>query len=235
LHHVVLETWTRRRSVLHARDARAKLLVLAGFLIALGTTRAMTGLAAACYGAFVLAGILLARLPAAELLLRATVVLPFTAAFALFALIEGQGGRAAAFLEKSYLSAAAVLVVAGSTRLPALLRGMESLGAPRLIAVIIQFVYRYLFVISEQAQHMRLAAASRGRARRLPEFRSAAGAVSVLFARSYGRAEGIHSAMLARGFTGSLPALESSRFRVPDALLAAGGLALALAIRLWNR
>jgi cobalt/nickel transport system permease protein len=61
--------------------------------------------------------------------------------------------------------------------------------------------------------------ASRCRApqgRRRPLFEAAAGAVAVLFARSYGRAERIHQAMLARGFQGHFELLEAPRTRLRD-------------------
>ena len=127
---------------------------------------------------------------------------------------------------KSYLSALAVLTVVSSTPLPLLLRGLEVSGAPRFLLLVAQFLYRYLFVISEEAQHMRVAASSRGgqaiglsgstgaRGRR---FRAAAGALAVLFARSYARAEEIHSAMLARAFEGRFHTLEALHFRGRDA------------------
>jgi cobalt/nickel transport system permease protein len=109
--------------------------------------------------------------------------------------------------------------------MPELLGGLESLGAPRFLVMVVQFLYRYLFVISEQAQHMRLAAASRGSARSSQgwrnRLRAASGAISVLFARSYSRAEGIHQAMLARGFQGHLRTLSPARFGWRDALLVA--------------
>jgi len=43
----------------------------------------------------------------------------------------------------------------------------------------------------------------------------------VLFARSYGRAEDIHRAMLARGFTGQFRPLGSLHFRGSDACFTA--------------
>ena len=63
---------------------------------------------------------------------------------------------------KSYLSALAVLLLVSTTPLPVLLRGFEMLGAPRFLLMVAQFLYRYLFVISEEAQHMRKAAMARG-------------------------------------------------------------------------
>ena len=61
-------------------------------------------------------------------------------------------------------------------------------------------------------------------------FRAAAGALAVLFARSYGRARDIHQAMLARGFSGRLPTLAAPHFGGADAaFLAVASLAPILA------
>lgn len=227
MHHVVLEQWSRRRSFLHARDARAKTLATAVLLITIGTAdRGFEALAPACF-ALLGAVALAARLPLGAALQRAAVVLPFCMVFAAVSLLGGETRRAALLVSKSYLSALAVLLLVASTPLPQLLRGLESLGVPRFLLMVTQFVYRYLFVISEQAQHMRMAAAGRG-----ARFRAAAGALAVLFSRSYARAESIHRAMLARGFAGRLPTLAPPAFRASDAAFLAGACALTLALRL---
>jgi len=98
-------------------------------------------------------------------------------------------------------------------------------GAPRFLLEVGQFLYRYLFVVSEEAQHMRKAAAARGASvqgwlSQRQRFRASAGALAVLFARSYGRAEDVHRAMLARGFQGQLPSLETSYFGRVDLIFA---------------
>ena len=142
--------------------------------------------------------------------------------------------RLKALLVKSYFSAAAVLVAAGSTPLPKLLWGFEALGAPRFLILVVQFLYRYLFVISEQAQHMRLAAQCRGSASRGLGFRRAAGAIAVLFARSYARAEGIHDAMLARGSAGEIRLLAGPRAGGRDFAFFAFGIAVIAAVRIWS-
>jgi cobalt/nickel transport system permease protein len=229
MHHVVLERWSRGTSFLHARDARVKLLLLVVYLAALATTAPLSAVAAACYAALVASAILAARLPIAGLAWRAAAVLPFAGAFALLSLLAGDAGRAASLVVKSYLSAAAVLTLAGATPLPKLVRGLESLGVPRFLTLTVQFLYRYLFVISEQAQHMRLAALARGGRLRLAH---AAGAVATLFGRSYARAEGIHGAMLARGFRGHIEPLSQPRLDAADFLFLAAGLAASAALRL---
>jgi len=142
-------------------------------------------------------------------------------------------------VEKSYLSALAALLLVSTTPLPQLLRGLETLGVPGFLLMVAQFLYRYLFVIVEQAHRMRLAGLCRGGLkRRSGGFRAAAGALGVLFARSYERAECIHRAMVSRGFQGHFRLLSSARFGPADAAfvcLAAGApLAASLSMRIWG-
>jgi cobalt/nickel transport system permease protein len=234
VHHVVLERWSRRESALHRRDPRAKIVVLLVFLMAVATTRHAFLPAGAGYLAILLAALVWARLPLASVLARAAVVLPFTLVFAVISFLAGEPGRAGMLVGKSYLSAVAVLSLVSTTPLPHLLRGLELLRAPRFLLMVAQFLYRYLFVISEEAQHMRAAAASRGTARtaRRARFRMAAGALAVLFARSYGRAEAIHQAMAARGFQGGFRLLTVLRFGWSDAGFVLIASTLPAAIRL---
>ena len=221
MHHVLVDRWSRGASPIHALDPRVKILSLVVFLIVLATTSANAAVTLAIDAALLLAGMLIGGLPLGTLLLRAMVVLPFSLTFGLISWIAGDSLRAVALIEKSYLSSVAVLLVVGTTPLPRLLSGLESLGTPRLLVLVAQFLYRYLFVISEQAQHMRLAASSRqgipGLHRR-SRFRAAVGALAVLFARSYYRAEGIDQAMLARGFSGKFPLLTPLRLKFADGL-----------------
>ena len=229
MHHVVVESWSRRASPLHARDARAKLGALLAFLIAVSTTAPQSQMAFLGYAILLVLAILFARLPMSALLRRALLVLPFSATFGLITWLGGNPMRAISLGEKSFLSGLAALLLVATTPLAELTRGLESLRLPRSLLLTIEFVYRYLFVISEQAQHMRLAARSRG-----SSFRASAGALGVLFARSWERADGIYYAMLARGFNGRFPAFTAGRFAFVDAmfLLTAAGAAILVRVAL---
>jgi len=234
MHHVLVDRWSRGSSPLHALDPRVKILSLLVLLIVLATTAANAAVPLTIDAALLVAGILIAGLPPGTLLLRAMAVLPFSLTFGLISWLAGDSLRAIGLIEKSYLSSVAVLLVVCTTPLPRLLSGLESLGTPRLLVLVAQFLYRYLFVISEQAQHMRLAAASRqgipGAHRRL-RFRAAAGALAVLFAHSYYRAEGINRAMLARGFSGKFPLLKPLRLRTADGLFLFAMIAFLVLVR----
>jgi cobalt/nickel transport system permease protein len=231
LHHVVVERWSRGASPLHARDARAKLGALAAFLIAVSTTPPRAQIAFAAYMGLLAIAIAVSKLPPVSMLRRAALVLPFSASFAILTWWSGDTMRAISLAEKSFLSGLAALLLIATTPLTDLLRALEWIRAPRPLLLVIQFLYRYLFVISEQAQHMRLAARSR-RGTGKGGFQASAGAIGVLFARSWERADGIYQAMLARGFSGRFPALSKTRFGAADAVFLFAAILLAEGIRL---
>ncbi|MBI1896586.1 MAG: hypothetical protein HYS04_08635 [Acidobacteria bacterium] len=214
---LTLDDWARGGSFLHRRDARAKLLAALLILVLLATCppRALAG-----FTVLLLAGVAAAGLPFTGVLVRASAVLPFALTFTVMNAVSGDPSRAFAMLAKSYLSAVAVVTLAGATAMPELMHAARRLGAPPALTAVAHFLYRYLFVIAEQAARMRLAAESRAAARRSrpARFRAAAGLVGVLFARAHLRAAHIHNAMLARCFTGEFRRLAQPCFRASDAV-----------------
>ena len=237
MHHAVVERWSRRTSPAHRRDPRAKIVALLVFLVALATAHRNLSLVSAAFFLLLIGTLSWARLPLAGALARAALVLPFSAVFAVIACLAGDPARGLALLAKSYLSALGVLFVVSTTPFPALLRGLDLIGVPPFLLMVGQFLYRYLFVIGEEAQQMRTAAAARGATVRQwtagsARFRAAAGALAVLFARSYDRAEQIHRAMSARGFLGHFQSLQPARFRLSDAAFAAVASLLPVLLRI---
>jgi cobalt/nickel transport system permease protein len=229
LRHAIVEQWSRGTSPLHRRDPAAKLVPLIVFLIVVATAHRRIVVLAGVMGALLVGAVLAGRLPLPRVLGRAAIVLPFSGIFALLSWASGDISRGLELVLKSYISVLAVLVVMATTPLPGLLRRLELLGVPAFVLTVAQFLYRYLFVVSEEAGYMRRAALARGGM----SFRSAGGALAVLFARSYSRAQDIHRAMLARGFNGRYIPLAPSRFTTTDALFAAGGGIVPIIVRLF--
>ena len=245
--HANVEGWSRGTSPLHAVDPRAKLGALLVFLTALATTSDRVSWIhdTWIYGAYfvlLLAAIAIARLPLLPMLGRATLVLPFSTVFALATWWAGNPRGALVLAAKSFLSVLATLILAASTPWVRLLDALATLHVPRPLILVIQFLGRYLFVVTDQAAQVMLAAQSRqgaSRHQRLDpckngarRFQAAAGAVGVLFARSWERADGIYRAMLARGFTGYYPAPAPRPFHARDAAFLSLSVAATLAVRL---
>ncbi len=132
---------------------------------------------------------------------------------------------------RGYLSAFAALLLMSTTPMPDLLAGLEWLRFPRFLLQVMQFLYRYLTVLVNEAGSMRQASLARAGRIRLLQFRQASGAAGVLFARSWARAQAIHRAMISRGFDGHMPAVARPQFGVADAGFAGGAAILIAGMR----
>ncbi len=217
MRHSRIERLANGSSIVHRLDARIKLILLLAFLVTVAlvpqTVAATWSLVNPLLWLALLpiAVMLSARLPSGALLLRACVVLPLSGTFGLLLWLNGDSQRAVAVVAKSYISATAALTLAATTRGPDLFRAFEFFKAPRIFVLLLHFTYRYIFVMAAQAIEMRDAARARGMRPRatLSGMQGAAGAIAVLFARSFSQAEAIHRAMLARGFDSRFaPAVE---------------------------
>jgi len=118
--------------------------------------------------------------------------------------------RFASIVIRTWLSVQMAILLTATTRFPDVLHALQHLRVPALLVAIISFMYRYLFVISDEAKRLM-------RAREARSARSATGAgggsvawgarvtgnmVGQLFLRSYERSDRVYNAMLARGYNG---------------------------------
>jgi cobalt/nickel transport system permease protein len=231
LRHARIERWSQGNTVLHRRHAAAKILATIVLLICIGTLT--HGMAATCgmYLALLLIAASAARLPLAAVLVRAAVVLPFALCFAVVSALGGDPVRAVLLVVRGYLSSLAALLLISTTPMPALIMGLEWLRAPRFLLLVMQFLYRYLIVLMNEANAMRLAQLTRAGSLRMLQLRHAAAMASVLFARSFARAQAIHQAMLARGFEGRLPSFVQLAFGPSDAAFLAAAAVLMIGVR----
>ena len=97
--------------------------------------------------------------------------------------------------------AAVMLLVSSTTRFTDILSTLSALGLPSLLVTTLGLMYRYLFVLTDEAARMRRARLARTfRRDRGRLWRAMASVIAQLFVRSAERAQRIHSAMLARGW-----------------------------------
>jgi len=99
---------------------------------------------------------------------------------------------------------------------------------PRVMVMILSFMYRYIFVLVDEAMRMRQARDSRNfGGSRLWQMRTIGNMIGTLFIRSYERGERVYAAMLARGFDGQSRTLDRLNFRPTDACF---GIAFSLVL-----
>jgi cobalt/nickel transport system permease protein len=163
---------------------------------------------------------LVAKIPTLTLLTRALIEIPFIF-FAILMPFFGSGERfeigplnlyresllaGAAIVVKGTLGVLSAVVLSTSTTARELLRGLEKLHLPKLMVQIAAFMLRYVNVINDEMERMKVARESRGFiATGMKDWKVLATAASALFIRSYERGERVHLAMLSRGYTGVLP------------------------------
>ena len=167
---------------------------------------------------------LIAKIPTPTLLVRSLIEIPFIF-FAILMPFFGTGERfvagpfnlyresllaAAGIVVKGTLGVLSAVVLSTTTTARELLRGLEKLHLPRLMVQIAAFMLRYVNVISDEMERMKVARESRGFiATGIKHWKVLATAAAALFIRSYERGERVHLAMLSRGFDGALPSLDS--------------------------
>ena len=135
---------------------------------------------------------------------------------------------------RAILTVGAATVLVATTGLPAICRALEQLGAPRLFAVQLLMLYRYLFVLLEEGGRVARARDLRTFGRRGRGMGAYASLVGQLLLRTWRRGERIHMAMLARGFTGEFRIRRECRFGGRELLFLAGWTLFFIVLRFWN-
>jgi cobalt/nickel transport system permease protein len=109
---------------------------------------------------------------------------------------------------KGTLGVLAAVILSTTTTAREILRGLERLKLPAVMVQIASFMLRYVNVISDEMERMKVARESRGfNATGIKHWKVIATSAAALFIRSYERGERVHLAMLSRGFDGNLPTL----------------------------
>ena len=89
---------------------------------------------------------------------------------------------------------------------------------PRVMVMILSFMYRYIFVLVDEVMHIKQARDSRNfGGKRLWQLRTIGNMIGTLFIRSYERGERVYAAMVARGFDGHSRTLDQLNFGQADA------------------
>jgi cobalt/nickel transport system permease protein len=114
------------------------------------------------------------------------------------------------------LTIGSVLLLVATTSFPGICHALRRLGVPEVFVSQLLFLYRYVFVLMEEALRTVRAREMRsfgGKGQGMGVFISLIG---TLFVRTVERAERIHQAMLSRGFSGTIPFLRREGFRRVD-------------------
>jgi cobalt/nickel transport system permease protein len=234
-------------TLIHRLDPRVKvgltlLFILTASLVPFGEFWAYGVLFAA-----VMLGAAVSGIGVGYVLKRSFIALPFAlAAITLPFTIEGQtlltipilNGvtislegtiRFASILIKSWVSVQMAILMVAVTPFPDLLWGLRALRIPQPIVSSVSFMYRYLFVLSDEVLRLLRARASRSAA--VPGKRSGGSVLwrgkvagrmaGSLMLRSFERSERIYNAMSSRGYQGQFRSFSRPGMKTADWLFLA--------------
>lgn len=222
-HDVGERLYIHRHSPIHDLPPHLKILSFLTFLIICVATPIENNWAFIGFAVMIFTLLRVAKLPVFTIAKRATIEIPFLI-FAFLMPFFSAGERfeilgielsrpgsiaAASIIAKGTLGVLTAILLSGSTPAREILRGFELLKMPSLLVQIMTFMLRYMNVITDEMERMKVARLSRGfEERGVRDWKFIAGTAGALFVRSYERGERVHTSMIARGYEGELPKTE---------------------------
>ena len=262
MHFDAFDRYHDHDSFIHRLDPRVKAVVTVVFIVSNALLPDGAWFAFGFAWLFLLLCNLLSKLGYTYTLKRSIIALPF-ALIAITALFSIPGKPLSSFfflgmnltitdagllrfvsiLIRSWLSVQMAILLAAVTRFPDLIHALEHLRVPAILTTIIAFLYRYLFVMTDEV--LRLLRARESRSAAAPGSRSGGGVMwrakiagnmaGQLFLRSYERSDRIYNAMLARGYAGHLYTLNPHEMKSADYYATAFSIAVIFLMQVIGR
>ncbi len=250
--HSFIDQYSDRNSFIHRLDPRTKFITTLLFILAVVLTPPARWQAFAFYLFLIVTLIFVSRVPISYVLRRSLVIMPFVAMIAIFVPFFKEGEVAGSYniwlwevsvtydglqvlwnvLIKAWLSILSLILLTSATKTANLLKGLEQLHMPRIMVMILSFMYRYIFVLVDEVMRMKQARDSRNfGGSKLWQMRTIGNMIGTLFIRSYERGERVYAAMVARGFDGQSRTLDCLSFSKGDAYF---GISLSLVLILTS-
>lgn len=235
MRHSFLDRYSDLGSFIHKLDPRTKVITTFAFILVVVLTPPLRWQAFALYFALIASVVLLSKLPPLYVLKRSLVIVPFVLFIAIFIPFLKPGEVAGSYniwmwhishsgllilwnvVIKAWLSMLSLILLSATTKFAELLKGLEQLRLPKVMVMLLSFMYRYIFVLVDEVIRMKQARDSRSfGGKRTWQLKTIGNMVGTLFLRSYERGERVYGAMVARGFEGQTRTLSSPHFRMAD-------------------
>jgi cobalt/nickel transport system permease protein len=243
-----LETLANQQTVIHRLEPRAKLITTLIFIITVVSFPRYTISGLMPFLIYPVIMISLANLPIGYLVKKIALALPFAFFIGILnplfdrAIVMQLGPLAISGGWVSFLSilirfiitVCAALMLIATTGFIGMCMALERIGVPKIFVTQLLFMYRYLFVLIDEATRM-------ARARTLRSFNGKGLGMKVfsyiighLLLRTLDRAQRIHLAMLSRGFDGEIRLARRHTIRVSEVVFVCGWSSLFILMRLYN-
>lgn len=243
-----LDALSNQKTLIHGLDPRVKLVSTLLFIASIVSFNKYQISALIPFAIYPIVIITLGNLPIRYLFRKVLVAAPFAFFIGiwnpfldsevLFHIgpfgISGGWLSFASIMIRFALTVFAVLALIATTGFNAVCMALERLGVPSGFVVQLLFLYRYIFVLTEEAGRMVRARSLRsfdGKGMGIKVFGSMIGH---LLLRTLDRAQRIHLAMLCRGFDGEIRLAYPLRIQGRDAAFLLGWASFFILMRLYN-
>lgn len=233
MHIHFLDPYQEGNSLLHQLDPRVKLVLIIAFILTTSLTPFNAWAIYILLFALALSAEQLSELGIANFIKRSILAAPFIlAALPLLVTVKGDplvslpfqlaitdSGlfRFLSIAIKSWISVQMAILLASTTRFPDILFALRAIRLPKLLVAIIGLMWRYLFVLADEAMRLIRARQARSGESHDPRYHSGGsiawrakvtgGMAGSLFLRSLERSDRIYNAMLSRGYDGEVRVL----------------------------
>ncbi len=233
---------------IHHLDSRAKVFTTLVFIIAVVSHDRYAFTALVPFFIYPVVTAALGRIPLGYLLRKIGMIIPFAFVVGMlnplfdrqvvFQLgsfgVSGGWISCLSIILRAVLTVGAAVVLVGVTGFLQICWALERMGAPRVFTVQLLFLYRYLFILTEEAARTARARELRSFGRKGKGLAGYGPLIGHLLIRTWQRAERIHMAMMARGFTGEFYTHQNSSFGWSEVFYMVGWAALFILCRMEN-
>ena len=235
-------------TAIHSLDPRAKVLATVIFIVSVVSFGRYELTALLPFFIFPVVIMALGNLPVLYIIKKVAVIIPFALVIGMFnpffdrqvylhvgsLSITGGWISFGSIILRAVLTAGAAVILVGVTGFPTICMALEKMGMPQPFEVQLLFLYRYIFVLTEEGSRMSRARELRSFGNKGKGMQSYGSLLGHLLLRTWQRAERIHMAMLARGFSGAFHTRHGYRFGGKEIIFLFGWSTLFLFMRLQN-
>ena len=243
-----MDTLASGDSLLHRLDPRAKLITTLIFIVMVVSFDKYSISALIPFFVYPIMLVSLGGLPAGYLLRRVLLVSPFAILVGIFnPMIDREvlvrigsfgisGGWISFFsiILRFILTVSAALILVSLTGFNAVCAALTKFGVPRPFVTQLLFFYRYIFVLTDEAERMVRARSFRAFNSQAINFKVFISLVGNLLLRTLDRAERIYRSMCCRGFDGSIRIIRSMKISHGEIVFIFGWAALFVFLRFYN-
>lgn len=254
MEHAFIDKYSDLNSIIHRLDPRIKIISFFLYIFFVILTPPTEIVQFVEYLTIIFIVILITHIPLVYVFKRSFVIIPFVLLIAIFIPFFKKDQIGGAYnlsvlqmnvsydgllilwnvLIKSWLAVLSMTVISSTTKFPMILKGLEHLRIPKILIMLLSFMYRYIFVLIDESMRMERARSSRYfGGGYLRQMRVIANMIGVLFIRAYERGEKVYQSMLARGFDGEVKVMNKLELSKLDFLFSFVFLGILIIIK-WR-